>query len=247
MTLNYDSMQHSGTYGMERGRKRGNSMKFKDNHWRFPMTNLQLFADGDGGGSVTGDGGGAGAGTGAGSVTEQMSFDDFLKLEGNQAEFDRRVQKATQTAVSNAQQKCKTLTDDKVSEAEKLAQMTKEERAEYKAQKLQKELDDYKKKETLSEMSKTARKMLADEEINIPDELLSHLVSDSEEDTKASVESFVKLYKAAVQAAVKDALKGNPPKAGTGGNQTMTKEQILAIKNPSERQRLIAENITLFQ
>lgn len=97
MTLNYDSMQHSGTYGMERGRKRGNSMKFKDNHWRFPMTNLQLFADGDGGG--------AGAGTGAGSVIEQMSFDDFLKLEGNQAEFDRRVQKATQTAVSNAQQK----------------------------------------------------------------------------------------------------------------------------------------------
>ena len=96
-------------------------------------------------------------------------------------------------------------------------------------------------------MSKTARKMLADEEINIPDELLSHLVSDSAEDTKASVESFVKLYKAAVQAAVKDALKGNPPKAGTGGNQTMTKEQIMAVKNPSERQRLIAENITLFQ
>ena len=38
-------------------------MKFKDNHWRFPMTNLQLFAEGDGGGSGTGDGGGAGAGT----------------------------------------------------------------------------------------------------------------------------------------------------------------------------------------
>ena len=121
------------------------------------MTNLQLFADGDDGGSGTGDGGGTGEGTGAKSTgasgNEPMSFDDFLKLEGNQAEFDRRVQKATQTAVNNAQQKWKTLTDDKISEAEKLAQMTKEERAEYKAQKLQKELDDYKKKEVLYEMS----------------------------------------------------------------------------------------------
>lgn len=171
------------------------------------MTNLQLFADGDDGGSGTGDGGGTGEGTGAKSTgasgNEPMSFDDFLKLEGNQAEFDRRVQKATQTAVNNAQQKWKTLTDDKISEAEKLAQMTKEERAEYKAQKLQKELDDYKKKEVLSEMSKTARKMLADEEISIPDELLSHLVSDSADDTKKAVDSFVKLYKAAVQAAVR--------------------------------------------
>lgn len=39
-----------------------------------------------------------------------------------------------------------------------------------------------------------------------------------------------------------------PPKAGNGGDkQPMTKDQILAVKNPSERQKLIAENITLFQ
>lgn len=44
------------------------------------------------------------------------------------------------------------------------------------------------------------------------------------------------------------ALKGKPPKAGNGGDKpSMTKEQILAVKNPSERQKLIAENITLFQ
>lgn len=209
------------------------------------MSNLQLFAEGDGGGSGTGDGGGSG--TGAGSGEESLSFDDFLRLEGNQAEFDRRVQKATQTAVTNAQQKWKTLNDDMASEAEKLAQMTKEEQAEYKNRKLQKELDAYKKREALSEMSKTARKMLADEEINISDELLSHLVSDSADDTKKAVESFAKMYKAAVQTAVKEALKGNPPSVGTGSKSQMTKEQIMAVKNPSERQRLIAENITLFQ
>lgn len=210
------------------------------------MSNLQLFAEGDDGGANGGDGSGSGEGTGGAGGNEPMSFEDFLNQEGNQAEFDRRVQKATQTAVSNAQQKWQALTDDKLTEAEKLAKMTKEEKAEYRANKLQKELDDYKRKDALSDMARTARKMLSEEEINIPDELLSHLISEDAEQTKTAVESFSKLFKDMVQEAVKNALKGPAPKAGTGGT-TVTKEQIMAIKNPSERQRMIAENITLFQ
>lgn len=204
------------------------------------MSNLQLFA-GEGG-----DGGGNDDDGGSDPEDKPVSFDDFLKEEGNQAEFDRRVQKAVNTAVTNAQEKWKALTDDKLTEAEKLAKMTKEEKAEYKNRKLEKELEDLKRQNAVTEMAKTARKMLADEEINIPDELLGHLVSESAEDTKAAVEAFSRMYKTAVQAAVKDALKGNPPKGGTGG-KTMTKEQIMAISNPVERQRLIAKNIALFQ
>lgn len=204
------------------------------------MSNLQLFA-GEGG-----DDGGNNDDGGSDPEDKPVSFDDFLKEEGNQAEFDRRVQKAVNTAVTNAQEKWKALTDDKLTEAEKLAKMTKEEKAEYKNRKLEKELEDLKRQNAVTEMAKTARKMLADEEINIPDELLGHLVSESAEDTKAAVEAFSRMYKTAVQAAVKDALKGNPPKGGTGG-KTMTKEQIMAISNPVERQRLIAENIALFQ
>ena len=206
-------------------------MKCKNNHyhWRIPMINLQVFADGEGDGSGAGDGNEDGTGAGSGDSGNEMSFDDFLGQAENRAEFDRRVQKAVNTAVTKAQEKWQALTDDKLSEAEKLAKMTKEEKAEYK------------------EMSKTARKMLADEEINIPDELLAHLVSESAEDTKTAVEAFGKMYKDAVQAAVKDALKGNAPKGGSGGKGAVTKEQILAISNPIERQRLIAENIALFQ
>lgn len=222
-------------------------MKYKNNHyrWRIPMMNLQLFAEGEGDGSGVGDDGGAGAGSGDGG--NEMSFDDFLGQAENRAEFDRRVQKAVNTAVTKAQEKWQALTDDKLSEAEKLAKMTKEEKAEYKNRKLEKELADLKRQNSLSEMSKTARKMLADEEINIPDELLAHLVSESAEDTKTAVEAFTKMYKDAVQAAVKDALKGNAPKGGSGGKGAVTKEQILAVSNPIERQRLIAENIALFQ
>lgn len=222
-------------------------MRKKYLNCKIPM-NLQIFAEGgagDGAGAEGGNGGGAGAEEQGGAAPQ--SFDDFLQREGNQAEFDRRVQKAIETAVTKAQEKWQALTDDKLSEAEKLAKMTKEEKAEYKTRKLEKELADLKRQNSLSEMSKTARKMLADEEINIPDELLAHLVSESAEDTKTAVEAFGKMYKDAVQAAVKDALKGNAPKGGSGGKGAVTKEQILTISNPIERQRLIAENIALFQ
>ena len=221
-------------------------MRKKYLNCKIPM-NLQIFAEGgagDGAGAEGGNGGGAGAEEQGGAAPQ--SFDDFLQREGNQAEFDRRVQKAIETAVTKAQEKWQALTDDKLSEAEKLAKMTKEEKAEYKTRQLEKELADLKRQNAVTEMAKTARKMLADEEINIPDELLGHLVSDNAEDTKTAVESFSKLYKAAVQAAVKEALKGNSPKSGSGG-KSMTKEQIMAVSNPLERQKLIAENIALFQ
>ena len=107
---------------------------------KVPMR-LQIFAEGDGAGAGEGSNGG-GSGTGGegepGAGTGPMSFDDFLKGEGNQAEFDRRVQKAIDTAVSNAQQKWQALTDDRLSEAEKLAKMNKEEKAAYMQQKKEK-------------------------------------------------------------------------------------------------------------
>ena len=66
------------------------------------MSNLQLFTEpGGDGGSEGGDGAGAGGNPGNNNNTT-MSFDEFLALEGNQSEFDRRVQKAIDTAVTNA-------------------------------------------------------------------------------------------------------------------------------------------------
>ena len=208
---------------------------------------LQIFAEGEGTGTPGEPGGNdPGAGSGTPTQTEPLSFDDFLSQEGNQAEFDRRVQKAINTAVSNAQKKWQTMTDGKVSEAEKLAQMTSEEKAEYRAKKAEQELADLKKQIALGDMAKTARKMLSEENIAVPDEIIMNLVSDDAEKTKSAVESFAKVFKDAVQAAVKESLKGNPPKASTGGTTTVTREQILAVKDRAERQRLIAENPQLF-
>lgn len=236
MSLNYRN-------GTDIGRAWAERMNMKNKLYR----TLQIFAEGEGAGTPGEPGGNdPGAGSGPSTQTEPLSFDDFLSQKGNQAEFDRRVQKAINTAVSNAQKKWQTMTDGKVSEAEKLAQMTSEEKAEYRAKKAEQELADLKKQIALGDMAKTARKMLSEENIAVPDEIIMNLVCDDAEKTKSSVESFAKVFKDAVQAAVKESLKGNPPKASGGGTTTVTREQILAVKDRTERQRLIAENPQLF-
>ena len=112
--------------------------------------------------------------------------------------------------------------DKEVDEAKKLADMNAQQKAEYERDKLQKELDDYKRKDALAEMSKTARKMLSDEGINISDELLSRLITTDAAETKSAVDSFTKLFKAAVDDAVKDKARGTTPKNITNNSDAMS-------------------------
>lgn len=106
--------------------------------------------------------------------------------------------------------------EKEVDEAKKLAEMNAQQKAEYERDQLQKELDELKKANSLSEMQKTARKMLSDDNINVSDELLSLMVTTDAEKTKAGIDSFKALFKDAVEKAVKDTIRGETPKTGTG-------------------------------
>ncbi|HIT90137.1 MAG TPA: DUF4355 domain-containing protein [Candidatus Merdenecus merdavium] len=165
------------------------------------------------------------------------------ELERNLKYTDEDVDKLISQKVAEWKKKEQKAVD----EAKKLAEMNAQQKAEYERDQFKKQLEQYQERESLTEMTKTARKMLSDEEINVPDELLDRLVSTDAEQTKVTVDSFAKLFQESVQNAVKDALKSNAPKAGTGGKATVTKEQILAIKDRAERQRMITEHINLFQ
>lgn len=175
--------------------------------------NLQLFAEGGDGADAGegGNGGGADEGGNAGSEGEDNppSFDDFLKTGGNQAEFDRRVQEAVNTAVTNAQQKWQALTDDKLSEAEKLAKMTKEEKAQYMQQKKEKELADREAAVTRSELMAEAKNTLSDD--GLPVELAEVLNYTDADSCKKSMETVKKAFQTAVEKAVDEKLKGGKP------------------------------------
>lgn len=173
----------------------------------FPMT-LQLFAEGDGDGAGGGNVSGAGA-SGEGTNNEPLSFDGFLAQEGNQAEFDHRVQKAIDTAVSNAQQKWQALADDKLSEAEKLAKMNKEEKAAYMQQKKEKELSDRESAVARKELMAEAKNTLAEKKL--PAGLAEVLNYTDAETCNKSIAAVEKTFQAAVEAAVQERLKGGEP------------------------------------
>lgn len=199
---------------------------------KVPM-NLQLFAEeGDGAGADGGNGGGSGEGAGgeggAGGDTPP-SFDNFLKTGGNQAEFDRRVQKAVNTAVTKAQEKWQALADDKLSEAEKLAKMTKEEKAQYMQQKREKELTDREAAITRKELMAEAKNTLASD--GLPQELAEVLDYSDADTCKKSMEKVKEVFQRAVETAVEEKLKGGkPPKKAPGGDaQKALEEQVYNI------------------
>lgn len=132
-------------------------------------------------------------------------------------------------------------------EAEKLAEMNATQKAEYERDQLKQRLAEYERKESISEMTKVARKMLSEKNITISDELLGMMVTTDAKETKSAVDGFAKAFTDAVEAAVKERLKGEPPRRGSGAPAAMTKEQIMAIKDPELRQKKMLENRHLYK
>lgn len=193
---------------------------------------LQWFAEGAEGGAEGAEGAQQNEG-GKGTSAQEKG--------GNEAKYtDADVDRLISQKFAEWQKK----QEKKTSEAERLATMTAEEKAAEKMKSLEDRIRNYELAAAKAEMTKQARAMLQDKNLHVGDELLSNLIAEDAETTKASVESFIALFTGAVDKAVKEALKSETPK--TGGSSGMTKEQILAVANRAERQRLIKENMNLF-
>lgn len=180
--------------------------------------------------------------SGAQEETKEQTFDDILSDPKKQAEFDKRVAKAIDTA----RNKWVAETEEKENEAKRLAKMNAEQKAQHEKAKLEARIAELEAERTLSEMKSTARTMLSEANVNVSDALLSQLVSTDADKTKNAVEAFSEAFTEAVEKEVKERLKSPVPKK-SNGNSGLTKEQILAVKDTAERQKLIAENIGLFQ
>lgn len=179
--------------------------------------NLQLMADAGGGTPSQTDGGtnntdaGGGEGSNAGGAENNTpSFDDVLgENKDYQAEFDRRVSKALQTAQVKWEASKQTAITEAVTEAEKLAKMKSDEKAKYEQEKRIKELDKREKDITTRELKAQAYETLAEK--NLPKELIDALNFSDAETCNASIEAVEKAFQNAVKKAVDDRLRSKPP------------------------------------
>lgn len=197
--------------------------------------NLQLFADDTQTSTET-------APEGTETTSKGNSKADDKKTESQAKYTDEDVNKIIDKKFAEWQKK----QQKEVDEAKKLAEMNATQKAEYERDQLKKKLEELERQASLGEMTKTARKMLSESNINIPDELLSMMVTTDAEETKVAVDGFAKAFKEAVESAVKERLKGEPPKRSSGSSQSMTKEQIMAIKDHELRQKKMLEHKELF-
>lgn len=135
--------------------------------------------------------------------------------------------------------------EQRQSEAKKLAEMTDQQRAETERDSYKQQLQALQKQVEAAQMQKTAREMLSEKGVHLPDSLVAAVVAEDAKTTKTQVEAFATLFTEAVENAVKERLKGEPPKTGTSGR--MTKEQIFAIPDEGKRLQAIRDNMNLFE
>ena len=134
---------------------------------------------------------------------------------------------------------------ERVEEAKRLATMNATEKAEHERDLEKKRADEAEAKLTRYGLTSEARSMLSKESIVLNEDLLTVLVGKDAETTKANVDSFVELFRDAVDSEVKKRIAGKTPKAGEKAG--LTKADIMNVKDPNERKKLIAENIELFR
>lgn len=144
-----------------------------------------------------------------GTNNNPVTFDDFLKDRKNQAEFDRRVQQAIQTAQDN----WKTINDAEKSEAERLAKMNETQKLQYQLQKQQKDYEAMQRKLNARDLKDEALKIATTQDTAFDPEFLN--LFDYENMTAEQLQEKTKLIKSIqdriVEKAVNEWSKEKPP------------------------------------
>ena len=129
-------------------------------------------------------------------------------------------------------------------EAARLAQLSEEERQQALIQKEKEEFEAEKAKFRQDQLFVEKGKQLVAE--GMPAEFANRIVGDSAEEILADVKALRAEWDKAIEAKVNERLAGKTKTRVGGTGETLTKADIMKVKDSSERQRLIAQNRELF-
>ena len=154
-----------------------------------------------------------------GTNNNPVTFDDFLKDKKNQAEFDRRIQQAIQTAQEN----WKTINDAEKSEAERLAKMNKEQKLEYQAQKERTDKEKALAELNAYKLKEQATKIASEKGLDISLLTFFNFETVKAEEINSKIEEVSNAFNKAVEKAVNERLKEDTPIQKTGIDNTKSK------------------------
>ena len=160
---------------------------------------------------------------------KKFSRDDVAKMmAAEKAKWEKDQEQRIETAKNEAARLAKLSKDEREREEEKsrLADIEKREAAlrigELRI-------------ETITQLEKSG----------VPVDFCDMVLTDDAEQIKANIESVKKVFDATVEKKVDERLKQSTPKQSTNSG-SMTKSEIMSVKDSTERQKLIAENRGLF-
>jgi hypothetical protein len=130
-------------------------------------------------------------------------------------------------------------------EAAKLATMTETEKNEHELSKLRQQVAELTAEKTRQGLTNTARQMCKDAGVDVSEVVLGRLIGEDADSTANNVKAYIADFQTAVQSQTKAKLSHKAPE--TGSNKTITKEEIMKIKDWRERQRQIAAHPALFR
>lgn len=196
--------------------------------WAFRVFDEPAAQEGDQGADAGNAGGADGAGTGGRVLT--------------QADVDKAVAAALGRERAKAEKRTKEAT-----EAARLEAMSESERTAERVKQMERQIAELTAEKSRAAMASKVRGLLSKAGVSgYDDGIVSALVvADDADATKSRVDAFVKSYQEAVNAGIRKSVAGRTPKA-TGGKPTMTKEEIMKIEDPLDRQRAIKANLALF-
>lgn len=191
--------------------------------------NLQMFNDNPDDGAQSGGEGGADEGA------EQKSFDDWLAENKEfQAEFDRRNDKAIKTAKANWEKEKQQEIKDAKTKAQRLAEMTDEEKASEEEKERIEALEQRERELNKRELKATAIDILAEKEL--PIKLAEVLYYEDENTTKEHIDAVEVAFSEAVEAEVDKRLVNSVdvPGGSSSPKATTRSERIAKERNEQE-------------
>ncbi|MXQ48156.1 DUF4355 domain-containing protein [Streptococcus pneumoniae] len=161
-----------------------------------------------------------------------------------QQELDDIVEARVARAVKKAQKDAEEQIQKAQSEGERLAKLSKDERLKEEQNKRLSELEKREHDLAMKELSIEARSLLSEE--GLPAEFLGIVMADTAESVKDNISNLRTVFDRAVEKRVDERLTQSKVRTGSTAG-AMSKQDIMAISDTAERQRLISENMHLFK
>lgn len=181
---------------------------------------------------------------------QNTSVDEQQEVESNETEekqerlFTRediaKMIKAERVKWEDGQAKA---LEEARTEGERLAKLSKDQRAKEEQEKREQDIQERENAIAKKELRLEARDLLATE--GLPTEFLDIVLAPTAEEVQSNIESLRKVFDEEVEKKVNARLVQKTTRTGNSSSG-MSKSEIMAIKDDDERQRLIAENRSLF-